>query len=108
MTPLIARFDLATLSAMATSRRPSPVSPTKTSERPPRKSTQRLPVSKVQAAGPAARPDPATAQLLQILAEEIEELRSDLHAVREEVAVLRAVVSDRKVTGTYRGVTLPE
>lgn len=91
---------------MATSRRPSPASP-KASERPPRKNTQRLPVSKVQAAT-AARPDPATAQLLQILAEEIEELRSDLHAVREEVAVLRAVVSDRRVTGSYRGITQSE
>jgi hypothetical protein len=90
---------------MATSRRPSPASG-KTPERPPRKSTQRLPASKVQTAtATAARPDPATAQLLQILAEEIEELRADLHAVREEVAVLRAVVSDRKVTGSYRGIT---
>lgn len=92
---------------MATSRRPSTASP-RASERPARKTTQRLPVSKVPAAATAGRPDPAVAQLLQVLAEEIEELRSDLHAVREEVAVLRAVVSDRKVTGTYRGITRSE
>ncbi len=62
----------------------------------------------MQPAATATRPDPATARLLQVLAEEIEDLRTDLLAVREEVAVLRTVIADRKVTGGYRGVTKSE
>ncbi len=89
---------------MATSRRP----PVTASERPQRRSTQRLTTGKVQPATTVTRPDPATAQLLQVLAEEIEDLRTELLVVREEVAVLRTVIADRKVTGSYRGITKSE
>ena len=91
---------------------------TKPSERLQRKTTQRLPATKVESpkvespkgesGRPDPRPDPATTRLLQILAEEIDELRSDLQALREEVVVLRAMTPQRKVTGSYRGITRSE
>lgn len=85
----------------------------KPSERLQRKTTQRLPATRVESEGDElvrrdGRPDPATTRLLQILAEEIDDLRSELQALREEVAVLRAMTPVRKVTGSYRGVTKPE
>jgi hypothetical protein len=92
-------------------RRPSQSSTTKLSERPQRKATQRITATHVAPAKgesmkvESARPDPATTMLLQILAEEIDDLRSEVQALREELAVVRALGPARKVTGGYRGVT---
>ena len=52
-----------------------------------------------------AAPDPATQDLLQVLAEDIEDLRGQLKAVRDEMAILRTVVAAQgKVSGGYRRV----
>jgi hypothetical protein len=90
-------------------RRPSVSALTKPTQRLPRKTTQRLPPADVEPeAVDGARPDRATARLLQVLAEEIDELRTELQALRDEVSVLRAVGPGRKLSGSYRGVTKSE
>ncbi len=49
-------------------------------------------------------PDRATQEMLRVLAEEIDELRAELQKVRDEVGILRTLVSQRGVRGSYRGV----
>lgn len=46
-------------------------------------------------ASPADRPDPATAKLLQVLAEELEDVRNELASLRDEMAVIRAKLAQR-------------
>lgn len=63
----------------------------------------------------AAEPPPArrdsrkvpgrpTQNMLQVLAEEVHELRAELNEVRDEVAILRAKLASRTAFGPYKGV----
>lgn len=49
-------------------------------------------------------PGRPTQNMLQVLAEELHDLRAELNEVRDEVAILRAKLASRTAFGSYKGI----
>lgn len=95
---------------MATSRKPSPNTTRLPAARAGNRETDRVPPAPLTPVAtltrrPTERPGRATQNLLQVLAEDVEDLRAQLKALREEMAIVRTVVAAQgKASGGYRRV----